>query len=147
MLNESYSISIKGRQQYEEDSGEITLSTMGSYTQRGGVRFIAYKEYDEDDPRVCHTSVLKIEKDRVTMMRSGGATRLILEKGKRHRCAYDTGFGTMTVGVFTSQLSSSLGEQGGTLDIKYTLDIDSNLSSKNHLTVEVKPLIATGQFQ
>ena len=50
----------------------------------------------------------------------------------------------MTVGVFTSSLSSSLGEQGGRIDIQYTLDIDSNLSSSNGITVEIKPRRQTG---
>ena len=72
-------------------------------------------------------------------LRSGSSTRLILEKGRRHLCLYDTGYGTLTLGVFTSELSTSLGEAGGRIDIKYTLDIDSNLSSSNEITVEVKP--------
>ena len=88
--------------------------------------------------------MLKVEPGKVTMMRSGSATRLILEQGKRHLCLYDTGYGTMTVGVFTSSLSSSLGEQGGRIDIQYTLDIDSNLSSSNGITVEIKPRRQTG---
>ena len=69
---------------------------------------------------------------------------MILEKGRRHLCLYDTGYGMLTVGVFTSQLDSSLGEQGGRVDIKYTLDIDSNLSSSNEITVEVKPRPTAG---
>lgn len=139
MLNDNYAISITGKQQYEADSGEITLSTTGAYTNRGGVRFIAYKEYDEDNPKLTRTAVLKVEKGKVTMSRTGASTRLILEKGQRHLCLYDTGFGALTVGVFTSELSSSLSEKGGRLHIKYTLDIDSNLSSKNEITIEVKP--------
>ena len=138
---------IIGRQDYAdfpEGSGEITLNTTGSYTHRGGARFIAYKEYDEENPKASYTSVLKVEPGKVTMMRSGSATRLILEQGKRHLCLYDTGYGTMTVGVFTSSLSSSLGEQGGRIDIQYTLDIDSNLSSSNGITVEIKPRRQTG---
>ena len=47
------------------------------------------------------------------MMRSGSSTRLILEEGRRHLCLYDTGYGTLSVGVFTSELSSCLGEGGG----------------------------------
>ena len=86
------------------------------------------------------TSVLKVVPDKVTMMRSGSATRLILERGRRHLCLYDTGYGQLMVGVFTSDLTSSLGDQGGRLDIKYTLDIDSNLSSSNEIKVEVTPL-------
>lgn len=139
MLKDDYDISITGRQEYDSDSGEISLSTTGSYTQRGGARFIAYKEYDEDNPKVSYTSVLKIEPGKVTMMRSGSDTRLILEKGRRHLCLYDTGFGSLTVGVFTHELTSSLGNKGGSLNVKYTLDIDSTLSSSNQILVEVKP--------
>ena len=134
MLKDDYDINIIGRQAWEEDQGEITLNTTGAYTYRGGARFIAYK-----DSKVSYTSVLKVEPGKVTMMRSGSSTRLILEKGRRHLCLYDTGYGTLTLGVFTSELSTSLGEAGGRIDIKYTLDIDSNLSSSNEITVEVKP--------
>ena len=63
MLKDDYNISITGRQLYEaEDRGEVTLSTTGTYTQRDGAQFIAYKEYDEggaregyhDPPRLFH---------------------------------------------------------------------------------------------
>lgn len=146
MLKEDYDINIIGRQDYTglDEVGEISLNTTGSYTAKGGTRFITYKEYDAENPKVSCTSVLKVEPDKVTMMRSGTATRLILEKGRRHLCLYDTGYGMLTVGVFTSQLDSSLGEQGGRVDIKYTLDIDSNLSSSNEITVEVKPRPTAG---
>ena len=143
MLRDDYNINIIGRQAHpgsDEASGEITLNTTGAYTRRGSARFIAYKEYDADDPKVSTTSVLKVEPDKVTMMRSGSATRLILERGRRHLCLYDTGYGQLMVGVFTSDLTSSLGDQGGRLDIKYTLDIDSNLSSSNEIKVEGTPL-------
>ena len=138
MLREDYDINIVGRQVYEGETGEVTLNTTGTYTQRGGARFIAYKEYDQENPKVSTTSVLKIEPGKVTMMRSGSSTRLILEEGKRHLCLYDTGYGTFSVGVFTSDLTCSLGERGGRVDIQYTLDIDSNLSSSNEITVEVR---------
>ena len=139
-MREDDNINIKGRQIYAEDTGEVVLSTTGSYTQRDDVRYIAYKEYDDEDPRVSHTAVLKVEPGKVTMMRAGSTTRLILEKGRRHLCLYDTGFGSMTVGVFTSELRQALDQTGGSLEIKYTLDIDSNLSSRNELLVEVSPL-------
>lgn len=138
MLNEDYAISITGKQIYESEVGEIKLDTVGSYSKSNGTALITYKEYDEDDPKLTHTSVLKIEKDRVTMTRNGTETQLVLEKGKRHLCLYDTGFGTLSVGVFTSELKSTLNSTGGAVNIKYTLDIDSNLSSRNEINVEVK---------
>lgn len=139
-MREDYTVNIIGRQVYENDSGEVTVSTTGTYKRRGDVRFIAYKEYDDEDPRLSYTSVLKVEENKVTMSRSGSTTRLILERGQRHLCLYDTGFGSMTVGVYTSVINQELGEDGGYIEIKYTLDVDSNLSSQNHLRVEVSPL-------
>lgn len=147
MLKEDYSINIVGRQVYADsenlEPGEVALNTTGTYTQRGGARFIAYKEYDGENPKVSYTSVLKIEPGKVTMTRAGSSTRLILEKGRRHLCLYDTGYGTLSVGVFVSELTSSLGVRGGRLHVKYTLDIDSNLSSSNEIQVDVKPCQAS----
>lgn len=143
MLKEDYDIDIVGRQLYQTEDGtepgEITLQTTGTYTERGGTSFIAYKEYDPENPKVTYTSVLKIEQNKVTMMRTGSATRLILEKNQRHTCLYDTGYGTLSVGVFTSALDCSLQKAGGSLSIKYTLDINSNLSSSNEIEVKIKP--------
>ncbi len=142
MFKEDYDIQIVGLQVYgdsEDDRGRIALSTTGTYSERGAARFIAYKEYDEEDPRISHTAILKVEPDKVTMSRTGSGTRLILERGRRHLCLYDTGFGSMSVGIFTSELESTLSPAGGRLNVKYTLDIDSALSSSNELEVEIRP--------
>ena len=71
-------------------------------------------------------------------MRGNSSTRLILEKGKRHLCQYDTGYGTLMVGVFTSSFDSTLDASGGSLQVRYTLDINSALSSNNEILITVK---------
>ena len=140
-MKEDYAITIRGRQVYEdEDQGEICLSALGTYREKDGTRFILYKEYDEDNASAYRTALLKVEPGMVTMSRSGSPTRLILEKGRRHLCLYDTGLGSLTVGIYTSQLDVDLNESGGTLEIAYSLDVDSNLSSQNLLHVEVTPV-------
>lgn len=140
-MKEDYAITIRGRQVYEdEDQGEICLSALGTYREKDGARFILYKEYDEEDANTYRTALLKVEPGVVTMSRSGSSTRLILEKGRRHLCMYDTGFGALTVGIYTSQLDVDLDDSGGTLEIAYTLDVDSNLSSQNRLHIDVSPV-------
>lgn len=136
MINEDYDISIIGKQSYDGDAGEITLNTVGSYTKRGKIRYISYKEYYEGT--ASRTAVLKIEDEKVTMIHGKSATRLVLEKGIRHRCHYDTGYGSLTLGIFTSDFISSLEDSGGRLNVKYTMDIDSSISSFNEITVDVK---------
>lgn len=71
-------------------------------------------------------------------MRGAGSTRLVLENGKRHLCQYDTGYGNMMIGIFTSQLHSNLTDEGGKLEVRYTLDINSNLSSSNEILITIK---------
>lgn len=134
---ENYLISITGHQEVDGEEGEISLTTFGSYTLKGDKKYIVYKEYQEEDAPPI-TSVLKVDPHQVTLMHTGDATRLILEKGKRHLCQYDTALGAFTVGVFTKTLDSSLSAGGGELNIEYTLDINSVLSSENRISVKVK---------
>lgn len=138
-MQENYMISIVGKQQADGETGEIRLETLGSYVQKGDRWYIVYKEYDEDNPNRYQTSILKVEKNnKVTLMRGNSSTRLILEKGKRHLCQYDTGYGTLMVGVFTSSFDSTLEPSGGRLQVRYTLDINSALSSNNEILITVK---------
>ncbi len=139
-MQENFLISIKGRQRVNGETGEVEVTALGSYIHRGKSRYIVYQDYASDDDPAPRTSILKVEgSDRLTLMRKGGDnTRLILENGKRHLCQYDTGFGSLTVGIFTSRLISRLDDTGGSLDISYTLDINSALSSINELSITIK---------
>ena len=84
--------------------------------------------------------VTEVENGRVTLLRSGGdETRLVLEHGRRHLCRYDTGFGAMTVGVYTHEMKNELGDEGGRLSVRYTLDVNSALASVNEILVTVRP--------
>ena len=134
---ENYLISISGKQEYDGDLGEINLTTYGSYKNENGKQVIAYREYGEGGGTVV-TSVVKVEPDRVEMMHTGDSTRLILEKGARNYGEFDTGFGNLMLGVFTDEITSTLGCRGGDLKIRYTLDINSGFTSKNELSITVR---------
>lgn len=99
-----------------------------------------YKEYDEDNPSSKITSILKIEgNQKVTLIRNGGQnSRLILEKGQRHLCHYDTGYGSMMVGVFANRIHTDLTDNGGKLEVSYSLDINSGLTSINEIFINIK---------
>ncbi|WP_228725134.1 DUF1934 domain-containing protein [Caproicibacter fermentans] len=133
-------ISIKGRQRVDDETGEVELTTFGSYVRRGDSRYIVYKEYTSEDKNTTRTSILKVDGgNKVTLMRGGeDSTRLILERGKRHLCQYDTEFGNMMIGVFTSRVQSELNDLGGKLEVSYTLDINSSLSSQNEIFITIK---------
>ncbi len=139
-MQENYLISIVGTQEIDGETDRIELTTVGTYVHKGSSRYIVYHEFNEDFPSEKVTSILKVEDEkRVTLIRSGGQrSRLVLEKGKRHLCHYDTGLGSLMVGVFAQSIRSDLTDAGGTLDVSYSLDINSGLNSMNEIFVDIK---------
>ena len=143
-LKEDYIIRIKSRiEQHVEEPVEtdekeefVELMTRGQFVQKGDSYYITGYEG-------C-TTTLKIAADgsRVAMLRfgkgGGAGTQLIIEKGKRNLCHYETGYGSMTLGVTADEIVCGLTEKGGTAKFGYLLDANSaDLVSRNRLEVTV----------
>ena len=88
-----------------------------------------------------HTSLrYDPEKGQVILLRTGEVrSQLIVEEGKRHQCTYDTGCGTIILGVNGSRIEAELDETGGTLEFHYSLDVNTTLVSENDVYVTVIP--------
>lgn len=148
-IKEDHLIRVLGRVEdvhskgHAADSDKMELMTKGSYVSRGGSWFITYQETEATGYEGSTTTV-KIAQDgsQVSMLRYGKANaRLIIEKGVRHLCHYDNGYGAMTLGVAADEVQIDLGPQGGTARFSYTLDMEPRgLLSRNSVTLEVSPL-------
>lgn len=150
-LKEDYVIRIKSR--IEQRAGEgtaedekaefVELMTRGDLVLRNGSYYITYQETETTGYDGC-TTTLKIAADgsRVSMLRfgkaAGAGTQLLIEKGKRNLCHYETGYGSMTLGVTADEILCELTEDGGTVRFAYLLDAGTNeLVSRNRLEVTV----------
>jgi len=105
-LKEDYIIRIKSRieqhvkepVEQEEKEEFVELMTRGQFVQKGGSYYITYKETETTGYEGC-TTTLKIAADgsRVAMLRfgkgGGAGTQLLIEKGKRNLCHYETDAG------------------------------------------------------
>ena len=47
-MEENHVITICNRQTINGETEEICLTTMGTYAEKGGNRYIIYQEYDQD---------------------------------------------------------------------------------------------------
>ncbi len=137
-MKKNYLISISGKQILDGEEGITELTTLGTYHKRNGNRYISYDEYQPDLPRSVKTTLKVEDGHRVTLIRNQTSSRLILEKGRRHQCFYDIGFGSLMLGVFADRIDNELTDQGGRLSFHYTLDIDSSLTSLNEVQITVK---------
>ncbi len=132
-------IEIKGVYKQDGDEDQVELFTTGSYYKRNGHYYIAYDESEATGFDGTHT-VFKVEdSDRVTLQRTGSSkSQLIVERGVRHQCHYDTGYGPMMIGVSGDRVVSTLGEHGGQLEFAYSLDVNTLLASENSVYVSVR---------
>lgn len=132
-------IKIKGVQIFDGDRDVVEVMTTGSFYRRDQSFYIIYDESEATGFQGAKT-ILRYEAaaSRVTMSRTGTHnSRLIIEKGRRHQCSYDTGEGFMTIGVLGSTLKSTLGDEGGNIFFGYSLDINAALTSENTVDIQV----------
>ena len=126
----------------EYAGGSVQLMTRGSFVKRGGSFFITYKETQATGYEGCVTTVKVEGSDKVSMLRFGPApSQLVIERGKRHVCHYETGQGALSLGVAADEIHSRLSEKGGRVRFSYMLDVDDASVSRNIVDITVKPTI------
>ena len=131
-------ISITGTQQAGEESDTIELTTAGRMEKTDDGWLLTYKESETTGMEGVLTS-LHISDKGVMLERSGAMNSLlVLEKGKRHLCSYETGYGCLTMGVYTRELHNRLEKSGGELEFAYTLDINSDMTSSHNVRLTVR---------
>ena len=85
------------------------------------------------------TTIELFDGKKVVMSRSGSVTsNLIVELGKKHHCVYGTPYGDLMVGVNANYIRSNLDDNGGKLDFKYVIDVNSSYVGDFDISIEVK---------
>ena len=147
--NEDYRILIRSvSEQFEhteplpaEETDKIELMTYGSFLKKAGSYYISYKETETIGFAGC-TTTIKIAEDgsRVALLRFGRANaQLMIERGRRNLCHYETDVGSLTLGVTGDGIECGLTEKGGRAIFSYLLDAeDARIISRNTLEMTVQ---------
>lgn len=142
-MEENYLITIKGTMEQYGERESVELMTRGKFVRRGSSYFIAYEETEATGYAGCTTTVKATADAReVVMTRFGKVpSQLVIEKGVRHICHYETGFGSVSLGVAADVIELDLTDAGGRLQFSYTLDSGGeNFISRNLVDITVAPL-------
>ena len=136
-------IFIVNRQTINSEKDTIQLTALGTYIKKNSKGYIIYEEFKEQSLHDnTDISIIKIENpnlvtiDKIGMYKS----RLILEKSKRHYCRYNTEYGNINVGIYTNYIKCNLNESTAEIFIKYTMDIQSSITSVNEIYINVKEI-------
>lgn len=133
-------ISIKGIQYVDGDSQAVEFSTEGTMENTAQGYRLTYAESEATGMEGVTTSMV-VNPNSITLERVGSMNSLmILEKGRRTVCNYDTGYGNIMMGVYTSEIDSQLSDKGGEIYFHYTLDINSDMASAHDIFISVRTL-------
>lgn len=117
----------------------IEIVTAGKYVIKNGKKYISYVESEATGLEGVTTTLKVEEPDMVTLIRTGASSsRLVIAKGERQLCHYGTDYGDIMVGISGCRINAKLSDEGGELSLKYTLDVNSSIVSRNEIFISVK---------
>ena len=132
-------ISIKGMQQYEGTFPDvIELVTEGRLVRDGESYTLSYQESELTGLDGTLTTI-QVDGEQVTLLRVGEFnSQLVFQEGRRHLSVYNTPYGAMSVGVHTRHLLAELSDQGGDIEVDYSIEVDHALAGRNIFRISVK---------
>lgn len=132
-------IKITGTQGLDGDTDSVELTTVGKLGIKEGQFWLTYDESEMLGVKGIKTSLMVKDDNTVILKRSGGYTsRLVVEEGVRNSCFYSTPHGDLVIGIFGESVSHNLTDEGGTLNMSYTIDSNLQLISRNTVEISVK---------
>ena len=138
-MKEDYLISIKGTMEQDGEIDTIRLMTRGSFLRKNDSYFISYKETEATGYEGNVTTVKAEGPGKVSMLRHGSMpSQLVIERGRRHVCHYDNGYGVLSLGVAADEIKNLLTDAGGRLTFSYMLDSGDTQISRNEVKITVK---------
>lgn len=138
-MEENYLITVLGTQKIDGESDSIEVITTGDYRREAGQVIITYPEFSQEDPNIRTDTTVTFDGEILTIERRGEmSSRLMLEKGRRHRCLYETPMGQMLIGIFTDSITAELDDGGGVIRASYQLDFNNSAVSYNEFNITVK---------
>lgn len=138
-MKKKATIYILGTQYVDDDKDFIELTTEGEFVKKDGSFYLIYNEDELSGIKGSKTTI-KIDGDRKAVIMKNGSSHstLIIEPEKRNLCRYETEYGDILFGISDCDIFCQLGDDGGTAKLKYSLDVNSGLVSKNELDIKVR---------
>ena len=118
----------------------IELVTEGTLTKADDAWELQYEE-TELTGLAGVTTIFRVEADRIVLTRTGKLhSQMIFQEGVAHDSLYQMSFGTMMITVCAKYLFFDIVEDGGVIDLLYSIDIEHNAAGTvdYHLDIRAK---------
>ena len=131
-------ISIKGSlTASENDEDAFELMTDGEYSRENGISTFSYIE-SQLTGFDGQLTTFNVEPDRVVLRRGDGMEGdMIFSEKQKHHFLYETPFGAITMGIDTHSITENMRDDGGHLEIRYDIEVDSVSVSSNLFRIDI----------
>jgi uncharacterized beta-barrel protein YwiB (DUF1934 family) len=132
-------ISIKGLPIFStNDDDAFELMTDGEYVQEDGLSSFSYEESMLTGV-AGQLTTFDVEQDRVVLRRGDGLSGdMIFSEKQKHHFLYDTPFGSVMLGVDTHRITKNMSDDGGSLEIRYDIEVDNVSVSQNLFKINIR---------
>lgn len=133
-------LTIRSEQHFEDmEPDSIELMTEGTLTATGeGGLLLSYQESALTGLEGT-TTTFEVRGPQVILSRTGSVnSQMVFEEGKQHTSLYETPFGELAIDIQTSRLRHSLTEQGGLMDLRYSISVDHSVTGRNAFKIRVR---------
>lgn len=134
-------IHVRGLQMMQTEEGQepIEIVVPGQYYFRNGSHYLRFEEMldDTSEPTVNY---IKMSSGGVEVRKKGLVNvHMVFEQGKKNMTYYTTPYGTLQMGIATTNLE--LTEHAGSIDMKvdYALDMNEEHVADCYLSVQAQP--------
>ena len=131
-------ILIKGAPALPDGDDEgFELVTDGEYFLENGISTFSYVESELTGLDGMLTT-FNVEPDRVILRRGDGLSGdMIFSENMKHHFLYDTPYGSITMGIDTHSIKKNMSDDGGSLEIRYDIEVDNATVSQNLFSINI----------
>lgn len=125
------------RKSIDDSVDKSKMATDGELSYEDGKYFLVYDEILSDSDTVHTTLSFDETENGVISLKRNGAVDMscVFCEGERFRFSYDVGFAETELTVFGKHIKNTIGENGGSIFIEYSLEANGALMTECKMSI------------
>lgn len=130
-------IEIFARREENGEAEDFEVVTCGKFSGDDSSYTVTYEELG--DLEGCVTTLEVKNGETILLIRRGDFnSQMMFENKRKHNCIYQTPYGNMNMGIYTSFIRSEIKNGTGELSFEYTIDLNGAPTGKNRMELKLK---------
>ena len=132
-------VTVRGLQMTPDGDDTIEVTTTGKYYEKDGKRYLFYDEIGDDTNLIVKNSI-QITEEHVSVSNTGLITaQMNFEKDNQLVRVYETPYGQMEMGVYTTGICLDERDDFLELKLEYLLEINNQHVSDSEILLQIRP--------